>query len=100
MASSPVGDGRGSSVEFGWPSGGALKGQRVWSLWKSGTRAHAEINAHVLGYELRVYMSGSLLFKSLHPTREAAEREAREMEGDARAKAWTDQPEPLYGGPR
>jgi len=100
MASAPTEDWRGSSVELGSPSGGALKGPRVWSLWRSGTLAHAEINKHPLGYDLRVYMSGSLLFKSVHPTREAAEQEAREMEREARAKAWIDQPEHLPDGPR
>lgn len=100
MSSSPVEDWRGPSVEPGWTSGGSRKGERVWSLWRSGTLARAEVNEHPLGYEVRVYMRGGLLFKSVHPTREAAELEAHELEREARAKAWTDQPEHMYDGPK
>jgi hypothetical protein len=35
-------------------------------------------------------MDGSLLFSSVHLTREAAEKEARELRQKALAEAWTD----------
>jgi hypothetical protein len=35
-------------------------------------------------------MDGSLLFASVHQTREAAEREADELKQKALAEAWTD----------
>ena len=90
MASSSTEDWRGRPVEYGRPSGGRLRSWRVWSLWNSGSLAHAEIHEHPLGYQLRVYMNGGLLFRSVHLTREAAEQEARELKQKALADGWAD----------
>ena len=79
MSSASTEDWRGPSAEFGWPCGGRLNPQRVWSLWKSGTLASAEICRHPLGYALRLYMGGGFLYSSVHPMRKAAEQEAREL---------------------
>jgi hypothetical protein len=90
MASSSLEDWRGRPVEYGRPSGGKPESRPVWSLWNSGTIAHAEVHAHPLGHQLCVYMDGSLLFTSVHLTREAAEQQARELRQQALAGAWTD----------
>ena len=79
MASSSTRDWEGVSFESGWPSSGKLNAQRVWSLWKSGALAAAEIGKHPLGYALRVYVSGRFLYSSVHTMRKAAEQEAREL---------------------
>jgi hypothetical protein len=98
MASPRIEDWRDRSIEPGWPSGAKPKPDRVWSLWKSGTLAHAEIGEHRLGYELRMYMSGGFVYGSAHPTRQAAEREARKLKREERARGWTDRLEHSYDG--
>ena len=76
----------------GSPVGGRPTMERVWSLWRSGKLAHAETVEHPRGYEVRVYMGGSLLFSLVLPTRELAEQEAQELKRAGLAKGWTDQP--------
>ena len=87
MASSSTVDWHPASVESSWPSAGSFNSQRVWSLWKSGALAAAEIGKHPLGYALRLYLGGSFLYSSVHPVRKAAEREARELKRHWLAKS-------------
>jgi len=79
MARASTGDRQGPSVEAGWPSVGRPNAQRIWSVWKSGAPVAAEIGRHPLGYALSVYVSGNLLYSSVHPVRKAAEQEACEL---------------------
>lgn len=79
MARSSTRDWHRPSVEFGWPSVDLLDSQPVWRLWKSGAPTAAEICTHPLGYALRLYVRGRLLYSSVHPMRKAAEREASEL---------------------
>ena len=79
--------------EAGWPFGGRPTPERLWSLWQAGSLLRATINAHPLGYEVRVYMSGDYLYSFLKPTRELAEQEARELKRERLANGWTDRPE-------
>ena len=90
MADSPTEDGSGRSLALDASSGAKLASRRVWSLWKSGEYAHADVHAHPLGHQLCVYMAGDLLFTSVHLTREDAEREARGLRQDALAEGWRD----------
>jgi hypothetical protein len=94
MADLPVDDGWGRPLESGSPSTARLVSRRIWSLSKSGTSAYAEVHAHPLGHQLSVHMGSSLLFTSVHLTREGAEREAREVRQGALAEGWTDPSNP------
>lgn len=87
MARASTEDWEGLSFESGWPSSGELNAQRVWSLRKSGALAAAEIGKHPLGYALRVYVSGSFLYSSVHTLRRAAEQEALELKRQWLAKS-------------
>jgi len=98
MANSAAEHEQGRSLEFGLASDARLASRYVWSLWKSGTSAYAEVRSHPLGHQLCVHMDGSLLFTSVHLTREDAEREARELRQGALAEGWMDPKNPLAGG--
>lgn len=80
-------------MEPGWPFGGRPTPERVWSLWKTGWLMEAEINAHPLGYELRVYLRGDYLYSLVHPTREQAEAGANERKRELLAEGWADRRE-------
>jgi hypothetical protein len=90
MASSSTGNWGEGPVEYGRPPGGKPGSHCIWSLWNAGTVAHAEVREHPLGHQLCVYLDGSLLFTSVHMTREAAEHEAHGLKEKALAEAWTD----------
>ncbi len=49
------------AAEPDWPFGGRPKPERLWSLWRAGSLMEATINAHPLGYEVRMYTSGDYL---------------------------------------
>jgi hypothetical protein len=99
MADSQVERERRRSVESGSSSGAGLASHRVWSLWKSGTSTHAEVCGHPLGHQLSVHMEGRLLFTSVHPTQEDAEREARALRQGALAEGWMDPQDPPEDAP-
>lgn len=90
MAIPPIEGWRGDALDAARPSVVKSRARCVWSLWNSGTVAHAELHEHPLGHQLCVYLDGSLLFTSVHVTREAAEREALGLKQKAMAEAWTD----------
>ncbi len=66
MGRSQFDESRARAVEPGWPHGGRPKPERAWSLWKPGALMESEINAHPLGYEVRVYVRGE--FRFVHAT--------------------------------
>lgn len=90
MTTPPTDDWRGHPAERGRSHSGKPGSRCLWSLWNSGTVAHAEVHEHPLGHQLCVYLDGSLLFTSVHVSREAAENEARGLREKAMAEAWTD----------
>jgi hypothetical protein len=68
MATSSTEDWQGRQVEDGWPSD-RLKSRPVWLVRNPDTMAYAEIHEHPLGYQLRAYLKGDLLFTSGSPIR-------------------------------
>lgn len=99
MDDSPGENGWRRSLKSGSSSGAGLASHRVWSLWKSGTFTHAEVCGHPLGHQLSVHMEGRLLFTSVHPTQEDAEREARVLKQGALAEGWMDPQDPPEDAP-
>jgi hypothetical protein len=92
MADRFVGESRGGVFGGGGQVGAPSSSERAWSLWKADDAAHAEIVKHPLGYEVRVYMNGSVLFSLVRPTRELIERETEELKQAGLAQGWTDRP--------
>lgn len=52
----------------------------------------AEVKAHPLGYEVRVYLHGDYLYSHVHPARELAEADANERKRELLAEGRTDRP--------
>jgi hypothetical protein len=50
----------------------------------------AEINAHPLGHELRVYVSGSLHYSRVHRALADAEAEAEGRKQELSARGWLE----------
>jgi hypothetical protein len=87
-----VGESRSGAFGGVMHPGTPSRPERAWSLWKADNTAHAEISGHPLGYELRVFMNGSVLFSLVRPTRELIERDAQELKQAELEQGWTDQP--------
>ena len=79
-------------MEPGWPFGNRPTPRRVWTVWKAGQLTECEINAHPLGFELRLYVGGDFYYSRAFENVEATEAEAVERKRELIAAGWTDRP--------
>jgi hypothetical protein len=78
--------------EPGWPHGNRSVARTVWELWKPGHIMSCEINAHPLGYQLRLYMRGEFLSSQVFETLEQTEADAEAQKQEALARGWAARP--------
>ena len=66
-------------------------GERLWTLAKSVSVAHAELKGHgEFGWEWQIFRDGSFLFGRLSPLRAQALAFAEEQRHELLKRGWTD----------